>query len=228
MMQLNCIIVEDEPLACEKLEGFIALVPELELLKSFDNALDAMSYINSNKIDILFLDIQMEQFTGIQLLEVLPAKPYVIIVSAYEQYALKGYELEVFDYLLKPFNFDRFVAAVNKVFADVKTKTQVNSSAAIFIKSEYKHEQVNPHDILYVQGMREYLRIVLPSRKIMTKLKFSDILEMLPQNLFIQVHKSWVVSINKIEYIERERIKIGSEFIPIGKSYKQQVKNLLL
>jgi two-component system, LytTR family, response regulator len=219
-MSLSCIIIEDEPLATEKLESFITKVPFLNLQASFDNALDGLQFLKNNTVDILFLDIQMEQLTGIQLLESLSKKPYVIITSAYSNYALKGYELQVFDYLLKPFPFERFLAAVNKVYDDVQLKHCNNGQSNIFVKTEYRIENLPLDEILYIEGMQGYLRIVLPNKKIMTKQSFKALLSQLPQNKFIQVHKSWAVAISKIESVERGRIKIANKLIPIGDSYR--------
>lgn len=221
-MRLTCIIVEDEPPAFEKLKDFIGRVPFLELANGFENALDALHYLQEHRVDLMFLDIQMEHLTGIQMLESMPEKPYVIITSAYSDYALKGYELQVFDYLLKPYSFERFLAAVNKVCEDANRK---NPSAMplthIFIKTEYRVENVSIDEILYIEGMQAYLRVVLPCKKIMTKQSFRSLLSQLPEDVFIQVHKSWAVNIRKIESIERNRIKIGGQFIPIGDTFKE-------
>jgi len=229
-MILSCIIIEDEPLATEKLESFIAKVPFLNLAASFDNALDGLKYLKEKPVDLLFLDIQMEQITGIQLLETLSKKPYVIITSAYSNYALKGYELQVFDYLLKPFPFERFLIAVNKVYDDLSQKHVNTEQINIFVKTEYRIENISVDNILYIEGMQGYLRIVLADKKIMTKQSFISLLGQLPKNKFIQVHKSWVVAVSKIESIERNRIKISEKFIPIGDTYKEafysQIQNL--
>lgn len=228
-MKLSCIIIEDEPLAAEKLESFIRKTPSLELKGSFGNAIDGMQYMQENAVGILFLDIQMEQLTGIQLLETIDKKPYVIITSAYAEYALKGYELDVFDYLLKPFGFDRFLKAVNKVHDDIKQKhvgKEINRTH-LFIKTEHRLENVCIDDILYIEGMKEYLRIKLSDKRIMTKQSFKNILEQLPQQQFIQVHKSWAIQLSKIDSIERNRIKIGDTIIPIGNTYKDKFKSLL-
>jgi two-component system, LytTR family, response regulator len=221
-MTLTCIIIEDEPLAVAKLEGFIARIPFLQLLTSFDNALDGLSYLKQNKVDILFLDIEMEQLTGIQLLETLTDKPYVIITTAYSDYAIKGYELRVFDYLLKPYSFERLLSAVNAVADDAAKRQNGNSKSitSLFVKTEYRIENIAVDEILYIEGMQGYLRIVTPSKKIMTKQNFKTLLAQLPAELFVQVHKSWVVSISKIESIEHNRIKIAQMLIPIGDSYR--------
>lgn len=220
-MTLSCVIIEDEPLAAEKLEGFINRVPFLKLSASFDNALDGLAFIKCNSIDILFLDIQMEKLTGIQLLESLAQKPYVVVTTAYSDYAIKGYELNVTDYLLKPYPFERFLASVNKVYDDILLKQNSNTQNHIFVKTEYRIENIATDDILYIEGMQNYLRIVTSDKKIMTKQSFKSILQQLPRGKFIQVHKSWIVSISKIESVERNRIKIANILIPVGDTYKE-------
>ncbi len=227
-MILSCIIVEDEPLASEKLKDFIGRVPFLELTASFENAMDALHFLKDNIVEIVFLDIQMEQLTGIQMLETIQIKPHIIITSAFAEYALKGYELQVFDYLLKPFSFDRFVTAVNKVCVDVQQKHPlVKKGPHIFIKTEYRVENVNIDDILYIEGMQGYLSVVLPGKKIITKQSFKTISMNLPKNEFVQVHKSWLVNITKIKSIERNRITIADQLIPIGDTYKDKFYQLI-
>jgi DNA-binding LytR/AlgR family response regulator len=221
-MRLTCIIVEDEPPAFDKLKDFIGRVPFLELVHGFENALDALHFLKEHRVDLIFLDIQMEHLTGIHMLESMPEKPYVIITSAYADYALKGYELQVFDYLLKPYSFERFLAAVNKVCEDADRKNPSEMpSTHIFVKTEYRIENVMVDEILYIEGMQAYLRVVLPCRKIMTKQSFKALLSQLPDNSFIQVHKSWAVNIKKIESIERNRIRIGGQLIPIGDTFRE-------
>ena len=188
-MLIKSIIIEDEPLALKKLVGFIDKIEYLEIAKTFDNAIEAIGYLKSNDIDLIFLDIQMEEFTGIQFLEALNQRPKVIITTAYDKYAIKGYELDVFDYLLKPFTFERFVKAVEKVF---NSKLEIPSSVSndsIFVKTEYKLEQIKVSDILYVEGMSEYLRLVTVNKKIMTKQNFKNIEDILPKTNFVRVHK---------------------------------------
>lgn len=228
-MKLSCIIIEDEPLATEKLEGFIRKTPALELLASIDNAIDGLQYIQNNFVDIVFLDIQMDELTGIEMLEILTHKPYIIITSAYAEYALKGYELNVFDYLLKPFGYDRFMKSIAKVQDDKNKKTNANTPEQnhIFVKTEYRQERIVTNNILYIEGMKEYLRIVTPEKKVMTKLSFKELLKQLPETTFLQIHKSWVINIAKIDSIERMRILIANKTIPIGKVYSENVKKTL-
>lgn len=219
-MQLNVIVIEDEPLAMKKLVGFICKLEYLSISKTFDNAVDALVYLKTHTVDLIFLDIQMEEFTGIQFLEVLTHRPKVIVTTAYDQYALKGYELNVADYLLKPYTFDRFLQAVEKV-AVSKQEEKVHSCDFIFVKTEYRLEKLKTSDILYVEGMGEYLKIVLIDRNILTLQNFKGLEAALPKNNFVRVHKSYMVAIDKIDSVERGRIKIGEFHIALSETYRE-------
>lgn len=224
-MTLSCVIIEDEPLAMEKLEGFIERIPSVRIEKCFDNALDGLHFLETSPVNILFLDIQMEGVSGIQLLENLKKKPYVIVISAYSEYALKGYELSVFDYLLKPYSFERLLSAVQKVTEDIKQKTDESPQAStpcIFVRTEYRLESINLDDILYIEGMQGYLKIYLKDKRILTKQTLKGMLATLPTDQFIQVHKSYIVALAKIESIEQNKIRIGQQLIPMGNLYKKK------
>ncbi|HNQ83664.1 MAG TPA: LytTR family DNA-binding domain-containing protein [Bacteroidales bacterium] len=223
-MAVNCIVIDDTPLAVEKLEGFIRQVPLLNLLASFNNALDAISFIKGNPVDLVFLDIQMEQFSGLQFLESLRSPPQIIIVSAYDQYAVSGFDYSVTDYLLKPYSFERFLKAIDKIKVDPAHKP---SKDYMFVKTEYRMERINFADILYIEGQGAYLRIVTPKNRIMTLQNFQTMESQLPADNFIRVHKSFIVAINKIESIERAIIKIGAQRIPIGAGYREKFKAAL-
>lgn len=220
---INCIIVEDAPLAIDKLKNFIDKVPSLRLLCTFDNGLEAFSYLQSNPVDLLFLDIQMEQFSGLQLLEALHTRPYIIIVSAYGEYAVQGFEYDVTDYLLKPYSFERFLKAVNKVQAEMSSAGTAllppTPREYIFLKTEYRMVRINLCDILYVEGQGAYLHVITHTAKIMTLLSFKEIEALLPSEQFIRIHKSYLIAINKIDNIERNIVKIGNARIPVGKNY---------
>jgi len=237
-MAVNCIIIEDEPLAREKLEDFINKTDFLKLVNTTSNGIDAIGFIQENPVDVIFLDIRMKKFSGIQFLEAVQNRPKVIITTAYDQYALKSYDYDVCDYLLKPFSFERFLKAVNKAVNEMslENKTDNNSSENIeyiFIKTENRIEKIFLKDILYVEGLKDYLKIVLGSSKILTLLSFNKLLEILPEKQFIRVHKSYVISIDKIQNIERNRIKIDTKLIPISDTYRKEFyahlkdKNLL-
>ncbi|MBK9543172.1 MAG: response regulator transcription factor [Bacteroidetes bacterium] len=222
----TCIIIEDEPLALQRTKGFVDKIPFLNLIGTFEDSLSGLAFLQSNKVDLLFLDINMDELSGIELLESSKITCQVIITTAYQEYALKGYELNVTDYLLKPFTFDRFLKAVNKAQENLKQiapTVPANSSAAfIFVKTENRLEKINIGDILYIEGMRDYRRIHTVEKRIMTLQNFSELEQILPPNLVCRVHKSFMVGINKIESIERSRIKIADQLIPISETYKEQ------
>ncbi len=226
-MKINCIVIEDEPLALKKVKEFIEQVEYLNLLEGFNNAIDALGYLKKNTVDLIFLDIRMKKLSGIQFLESLQNKPKIIITSAYDEYALKGYELEVVDYLLKPFTFERFLKSIDKVYNQYNETASNSSNDYIFVKTEYRLEKVVIKDILYIQGMKDYLQIHIMDRKIMTLQTFKNLLEILPQIDFQRVHNSYIVSISKIESIERNRIRIGKDLIPISDSYKDKFYGIL-
>ena len=219
-MQIRTIVIEDEHLALKKLVSFVSRISYIEVLKTFDNAIDAISYLKQNEVDLIFLDIQMEEFTGIQFLETITQRPRVIVTTAYDKYALKGYELDVFDYLLKPFTFDRFAKSVEKVYKDMSTKAEVFSNDYIFVKTEYRLEKIKIDEILYIEGQSEYLRLVMVDKKVMIKQNFKSMEVMLPKTNFVRVHKSFIVALDKIESIERNRITMLEKLIPISDSYK--------
>jgi two-component system, LytTR family, response regulator len=225
-MQINCIAIDDEPLALSKIAGFISKTPVLNLIRTFDNALDPISWLKENKVDLIFLDIQMEQLTGIQFLESIGASPRIIITTAYDQYAIKGFELNVTDYLLKPYSFQRFIQAVNRVMEYFSVKIEMTENKAecesyMFVKTEYRLERVDFNEILYIEGMKDYLRIICRDKKIMTLQSFSKLEECLPVKNFCRVHKSFIVAIDKIKSIERGVILIADQRIPISNTYKE-------
>lgn len=232
-MKINCITIDDEPLALDKLKDYIDKVQYLNLVASFDNGADSLDYLKNNSVDIIFLDIQMDDFTGIQLLEVLKERPKVILTTAYDQYALKGYELDVSDYLLKPISFERFVKSVEKVYSSLekenKLKAEMDESQMlvdkksdfIFVKSDYKLQKVRFKDILYIEGMKDYLRIVTPEKRLMVLQNFKRMEDVLPDNKFVRVHKSYIISVEKIDSIGKKSLKVGEMNIPIGESYKK-------
>jgi len=224
-MLINCIAIDDEPLALTKLEGFISKVPELRLQRKFDNAVEAIGWMKENETDLIFLDIRMEMLTGIQFLETTRTRARIIITSAYDQYALKGYELSVSDFLLKPYSFPRFTQAISKVmefFSEKPSETSgfFEQERFIFVKTEFRLERIDFDEILYIEGMKDYLRIICTSRKIMTLQNFKKIEELLPEKEFCRVHKSFMVAIKKIKAVERGVIIIADQRIPVSNTYK--------
>jgi len=217
----TCIIIEDEPLALEKTKNFVNKVPFLHLSATFDNALTGLTYLNNNKVDLLFLDINMDELSGIELLESSKINSQVIITTAYQEYALKGYELQITDYLLKPFTFNRFLQAVNKAQENLIRRTSEAAPDFIFVKTENRLEKIMINEILYIEGMRDYLKIHTVNKKVMTMQKFSEFESAIPSSIVCRVHKSYMVAIHKIESIERSRIKIADQLIPVSDTYKE-------
>ena len=232
-MIINCITVDDEPLALDKIREYIKRIGYLNLLKSFDNALDAINFMKDNKVDLIFLDIQMEELTGIQMLEALKEKPKVILTTAYDEYAMKGYELDVCDYLLKPISFQRFLRACEKVYdvlyplkkPDISIPDPASSEAKkgyFFVKNGNITQKINFDDILFVEGMKDYLRIWTTKERVMTLLSFKKLEDALPSKGFKRIHKSYLISLDKIDSIERNHVKIGKESLPIGDSFRRE------
>ena len=239
-MKINCIAVDDEPLALDIISAYCAKVPFINLLQTFDNAIDTLEYLRDNPVDLLFLDIQMEGLTGIQLLNALKIKPYIILTTAYDIYAVEGFELDVADFLLKPISFERFIKGVSKVYERMqKDIKEVSSEKQIviqpveaeptyfFVKTETRIEKVNASEILYIEGMSDYWRIVTTNKRIMTLMNARGIEEMMHEPRFCRVHKSYFVAIDKIEFIERKHIKIGAERVPISDTYQKHFFDLI-
>lgn len=227
MDKLSCIIIEDEPLALDKTKDFIEKIPFLALAATFDNALTGLAYLNSHKVDLLFLDINMDELTGIELLESSKITSQVIITTAYQEYALKGYELKITDYLLKPFTFNRFLQAVNKAQDNLAPKTGDAAPDFIFVKTENRLEKIMISEIIYIEGMRDYRRIHTTTKKVMTLQNFSEFERLIPANLVCRVHKSFMIALSKIESIERSRIKIADQLIPVSDTYKENFFQLI-
>ncbi len=236
-MKITCIAIDDEPLALDKIRAYIERVGYLQLLASFDNGIDAIPFLKENKVDLVFLDVQMEQLTGIQLLESLTTKPKVVLTTAYDEYALKGYELEVSDYLLKPISFQRFLKACERVYESLQgtdketefpmVEEEVRSIRHFFVKSGNSTKKINLDDILFVEGMKDYLRIWTKDEKIMTLLSFKKLEDVLPGSEFIRIHKSYMIAIDKIDSIERNRVSIGGELLPVSDSYRREFQGCI-
>ena len=226
---IRCLVVDDEPLALDILEDYISKVPFLTLVKTTTSAIEGLSLVQSDAIDLVFLDVQMPELTGIQFLKIINGKCDVILTTAYSQYALDGYELDVVDYLLKPIAFDRFYKAAQKV---LQSSGNTNSSAPevlsvqknhdfIFVKTEHKIQKIYLDDILYIEGLKDYISIFTRSERIITLQNMKKMEESLPSKSFIRVHKSYIIALGKIESIERSRIQIGEKIIPIGDTYRE-------
>lgn len=221
-----CIAVDDEPKALDVISIHASKAPEIELIRTFTNPQDALVFLKDNFVDLIFLDINMPGISGLQFVEKLQSKPYIIFTTAYSEYAIDSYDFEAVDYLLKPIEFDRFYKAINKV----KKLIQLNSiqqesllSKFLFVKDGYKQIKICVEDILFVQGEGNYLNIVTHNEKVMARLTFQDLLEKLPRNLFFRVHNSYVINIGHLQKIEDNHVFIQNVKIPIGIKYKERL-----
>ncbi len=242
---MNCILIDDEPLAIEILVDYCMKVGFVEVVGTFTNPLEAIPAINEKKVDVIFCDIEMPQINGLDFISALENRPLFIFTTAYSQYAVEGFELNAVDYLVKPIPYQRFIKAVLRAKELLSRKEAPaalvsanvfpsngdgnESQKFIFVKSEHESVKINLDDIQYVQGLKDYLKIhvVGSNRAILTLLSFKDILEKLPQNQFMRVHKSFVVNVNFIKTIQRNRIVIDDIRIPIGESHKSQFFSML-
>jgi DNA-binding LytR/AlgR family response regulator len=228
MKKYSCIIVEDEPIAAEVLEDYINQIPFLELKGVCSDAIYAMEKLQKENIDLIFLDIHLPKLKGFDFIKTLKNQPSIIITSAYEEYALKGYELNVTDYLLKPIEFNRFLMAVNKLnHKDANEKAAEISYGVdrehLFFNVSKKLVKIYLDDILYIESMREYIRITTKEKNILTKMQLGEIEEMLPKNSFLRVHRSFIVSKPKIDAFSPAKIEISGKTLPIGRNYKELV-----
>ena len=223
---LNCLVVDDEPIARKGLMEHIRQIDFLVPVAECKSAMEATTWLQKKKIDLIFLDIQMPKLTGIDFIKNSPSLPAVIFTTAYPEYAIEGYELDILDYLLKPISFNRFLKAALKAqeFIGSKTKHEVSATEDFFfIKCNQKIEKIMMADVLYVEGMSNYIIVHTKQKKYIAYLTFKGIEEKLPRNLFIRIHKSFLVSINAIQSIDVNEIKLEKVFLPISKNYKDEV-----
>ena len=230
---LKYIIIDDEPLAHEIIEEFCSMLPHLQLEKNCYNAMEAMQFLNENSVDFMFLDINMPKLRGLDFLKTLTKPPKTIITTAYKEHALEGFELNVVDYILKPFSFDRLVKAVNKVSEAQTTKTIIkevsnstDNATRFFVKGDKKHHQIELNDVLYIEAYGNYTKLFLKDEMIVSHEKISHYEAILNNENFLRVHKSFIVAIDKIKLIEGNRIFIKEHKIPIGQTYKNEVNKL--
>lgn len=236
-MPIRCLIVDDEPLAIEILQSYVDRVDSLELVATCSNAVQAFDVLKKEKIDLLFLDIQMPKLTGIEFLKALTPVPKVIFTTAYREYAVESYELNVVDYLLKPIAFDRFLMAVNKVHENGGTPDIISQESAqvvqetdpfLFLKVDRKMVKVHLKDITYIESLKDYVRVKTSTGQELVSLqKISYLEKKLPADCFQRVHKSYIVSLKKISAYSSASIEIGDTEVPIGRSYKSEVMKVL-
>lgn len=233
-MKLRCIAIDDESLALELLEDNIRQVPYLELVAGFNRPMEAMEYLQQHEIDLVFIDIQMPGITGLQFIQSLPQKPMYILVTAYEKFALEGYNLNVVDYLLKPVAMDRFVKACNKAMDLFRlkasgSKMQADEPKYFFVNADYKLIKVEFTDIIWIEALKDYLKIHLHSNKnpLVTRMSMKSIEDQLPQSQFIRIHKSYIISKSAITAVKKTSVFIGDLELPVGELYRDAVSGFI-
>lgn len=235
---MNCIVIDDEPLALDLLKDYIEKIPFLKLDRMFSNPIDGIGYLQEHKVDLVFLDVELPYINGIEFVKCLHSKPQIIFTTAYEKYAIAGYDLEITDYLVKPISFERFLKAVhkaynlNKLSAKSEVRSQImhekeNQPDFLMVKTGYNTIKVNLDDILYIEGLKDYIKIYTSGKTIQTLNSLKKLQEMLPESRFVRVHRSFIVALPKIDSIQRSRIVIGKTFVPVGENYKNAFKDIL-
>lgn len=235
-MKLTCVIIDDEPLAIDLLKAYVGKTPFLELIETFSEALSAIDTLNSKRVDVLFLDINMPQISGLEFSKTIAPATRVIFTTAYDQYAVDGFRLNALDYLLKPINYTEFLQAANKALEWFKltdsassTENGGESSSGIFIKSGYRVEKIEMDDILYIENQKDYVKFHLNSQPepVSSLMSMQSLEEKLPSKQFMRVHRSFIVNLDKIKTIERNCIVFGKEYIPVSESYKAKFMEFL-
>jgi DNA-binding LytR/AlgR family response regulator len=228
---MKCIIVDDEPLAIEILESYVARIEELELTGTFRNAIAAFSFVQQNPVDLIFLDIEMPKLSGIEFLKTLKNPPKVIITTAYRDYAIEGFELEVVDYLLKPIPFERFLKSVGKVLHSRIEAPAASQAAAqdsfIYFKVDKKMVKTRIADILYIESIKDYVKVRTADKEIITQQKISYLDESLPRQQFLRIHRSFIVNLDRIDAYTATDVEISKFKVPIGRNYKSDVMKVL-
>ena len=227
-MILKCAIIDDEPLAADLLASYAKKLPMLDLRGTYSSAITAMKDLRDNPVDLLFLDIQMPELSGLEFVKVLPKQTKIVFTSAFSQYAVDGYKVNALGYLLKPISYEDFVGVTNKAVEQFKSEQQMNlfsQDKSIFVKSDYKLVKINLDDVLYIEGLKDYVKIYQEGKRpILSLINMKKIDETLPHPDFMRVHRSFIVHMCKIHMVDRGRIVFGDEFIPISESYKPEVQ----
>ncbi len=231
-MKINCLIVDDEQLARRLLESYVAKIPYMDLIKSCKSALEAIDFLQKGNIDLMFLDIQMPDLSGIEFLQTLESKPLVIFTTAYKEFALEGYELDVIDYMLKPISFERFLQGSNKALEQIKLiKAAKNKGIPnkdfINLKSNHKIYKVKYEDIYYVEGLKEYVTFYTKDKKIVVLESLKKLENILPQEQFLRIHKSYIINTFAVESIYGNQLEVNKKYLPVGKMYLDKVKRKL-
>jgi DNA-binding LytR/AlgR family response regulator len=226
MSKISCIIVEDEPLAVKVLSDYITQVPFLDLKSTFKDAILATEYLRDNSVDLIFLDIHLPKLKGMAFLKTLTNPPSIIITTAYHQYAVEGFNLNVTDYLLKPIEFERFLVAVNKVKTRQVVAEKEETKDYLFLNVQKKKVKILFSEIVYIESQREYIKIVTTKREFISKMGTQEIEELLPVNQFRRIHRSFIISVNKIESYTAEMVEVNGVSIPVGRGYRDVIEKL--
>ena len=224
---MKAIAIDDEPIALEIIKSHASKVPFLELKESFTDAFKALEYLQKNNIDLLFLDIKMPDISGIELLNSLPQKPLVIFTTAYTEHAVASFELDAVDYLLKPFSLSRFIKGCNKAFELYNFRNSAEIADHLYVKTGYEQVKLLYADILYAEATGNYVTFVLKDKSILSRSTFVEAANLLPTNKFVRVHRSYIVSISKIDKVERHQLTINETKIPVSEAYSQNLSALL-
>ena len=228
-MKIKCIIIDDEPLAISVIENHLKNFDHIEIVETFNNPLKAYRVLEQEKIDLIFLDINMPQMTGFSFIENLSYKPLIVITTAYREYAVKSFELNILDYLVKPIPFNRFLKTINKVYqqvyvSSIKTDASLQQEPHIFLKVNKKLIKINLNDILYIESLKDYIKVITTLGDYVVHKSLTAITEELPQSNFIRIHRSYTISINKVIALEGNTVEISNRKIPIGRNYVKQTK----
>jgi DNA-binding LytR/AlgR family response regulator len=233
-MNLKTIAIDDEPLALRLVSDYVSKTPFLELVGSFDNPLDAIDFLSKQTVDLIFVDIQMPDLTGIEFTRSLEDAPKIIFTTAYEKYAIEGYKLNAIDYLLKPFSYEEFLIAAGKARKQVELESNAQPSIEannqfLFLKSEYKIRRINFNDILYIEGLKDYIKVFTTGedKPVLSLNSIKSLEQKLPEDKFMRVHRSYIVNLEKIDTIERSRIIFGKVYIPVSDQYKDKFQEYL-
>ena len=232
-MKIKCVLIDDEPLAIKVLQNYFVNFTDFEVIGTFNNSLEALDFINSTSVDAVFLDINMPMMTGFELISLIENKTKVIITTAFREFAAESYDLDVLDYLVKPIPLPRFIKCINKITTEYNLKNNIKIDTSkgdshIFIKVDKKMMKINIEEILFVEGMKEYIKVVTADKTYITHKSLTSLSEELPADRFLRIHKSYVIALNKVKSIEGNRIQIQSYTIPIGRNYSKDVKNRIL
>ncbi len=232
-MKIKCILIDDEPLAIKVLQNYFNNFHDFEIIGTFNNALDALDFINNNAVDAAFLDINMPMMTGFELISLIENKTMVIITTAFREFAAESYDLDVLDYLVKPIPLPRFIKCIHKITTEFNIKNNIKIEnlridSHIFIKVDKKMVKINIDEILFIEGMKEYIKVVTIEKTYITHKSLTSLSDELPSDSFIRIHKSYTIALNKVKFIEGNRIQILSYTLPIGRNYSKEVKSKIL